>query len=199
MRFSWTRVGAIVRKELRDYRRNRFVVVFTMSILPLIFIVVPMIQVFAIRANVSSSRLDTRIGLSLLYMLLIPAIVPSALSAYSVVGEREQGTLEPILTTPILSEEFLVGKALAAFTPTLAVSYAIFGIFLAGTALFAHAAIVSAVFTSSHILVQLLFAPLIAGAGRSGWASRSRPACRTSAPLNSSVCSQACRRWRWRR
>ncbi len=163
MRFSWTRVGAIVRKELRDYRRNRFVVVFTMSILPLIFIVVPMIQVFAIRANVSSSRLDTRIGLSLLYMLLIPAIVPSALSAYSVVGEREQGTLEPILTTPILSEEFLVGKALAAFTPTLAVSYAIFGIFLAGTALFAHAAIVSAVFTSSHILVQLLFTPLIAG------------------------------------
>lgn len=163
MRFSWTRVGAIVRKELRDYRRNRFVVVFTMSILPLIFIVVPMIQVFAIRANVSSSRLDPRIGLSLLYMLLIPAIVPSALSAYSVVGEREQGTLEPILTTPILSEEFLVGKALAAFTPTLAVSYAIFGIFLAGTALFAHAAIVSAVFTSSHILVQLLFTPLIAG------------------------------------
>ena len=43
MSFSWTRVGAIVQKELRDYRRNRFVV-YTMSFLPLVFIVAPMIQ-----------------------------------------------------------------------------------------------------------------------------------------------------------
>jgi hypothetical protein len=26
MSFSWTRVGAILLKELRDYRRNRFVI-----------------------------------------------------------------------------------------------------------------------------------------------------------------------------
>lgn len=163
MSFSWTRVGAIFRKELRDYRRNRFVVVFTMSILPLIFIVGPTIQLFTIPAAVSGSKLDTRIGVSLLYMLLIPATVPSILSAYSIVGEREQGTLEPVLTTPIRSEEFLVGKALAVLAPTLAIAYAVFGIFLAATALFAHAGIVSAVFTTSHILVQLLFTPLIAG------------------------------------
>lgn len=163
MTLSSTRVGAILHKELRDYRRNRFVVVFTMSILPLIFIVVPMIQLFAIPVDVSSSKLDTRIGISLLYMLLIPAIVPSALAAYSVVGEREQGTLEPVLTTPISREEFLIGKALAALLPTLLVAYAIFGIFLAATALFAHAGIVSAVFSGSHILIQLLFTPLIAG------------------------------------
>jgi ABC-type Na+ efflux pump permease subunit len=161
--FSWTRVGAIFHKELRDYRRNRFVVVFTMSILPLIFIALPMVQLFTIPADIASSRLDTRIGLSMLYMLLIPAIVPSALAAYSVVGEREQGTLEPLLITPIRSEELLIGKALAALAPTLAVAYAIFGIFLAATALFAHPNIDSAVFSSSHLLVQLLFTPLIAG------------------------------------
>ncbi len=130
MSFSWRRVGAIFHKELRDYRRNRFVVIFTMTILPLIFIAVPMIQLFTIPASVSSSKLDTRIGLSLLYMLLIPAIVPSALAAYSVVGEREQGTLEPILTTPIRREEFLVGKAVAVLLPTLVVAYTVFGVFL---------------------------------------------------------------------
>jgi ABC-2 type transport system permease protein len=156
-------VGAIFHKELRDYRRNRFVVVFTMSILPLIFIALPMVQLFTIPADIASSRLDTRIGLSMLYMLLIPAIVPSALAAYSVVGEREQGTLEPILTTPIRREELLIAKALAALAPTLAVAYAIFGIFLAATALFAHPNIDSAVFSRSHLLIQLLFTPLIAG------------------------------------
>jgi ABC-2 type transport system permease protein len=151
-----------LQKELRDYRRNRFVVL-TMSILPLIFIAAPMVQLFTIKVSITSAKLDTRIGISLLYMLILPAIIPSVLSAYSVVGEREQGTLEPILTTPIHREEFLIGKALAALFPALAVAYVIFGIFLGATAAFAHPAVASAVFERDHLLVQLLFTPLLAG------------------------------------
>jgi ABC-2 type transport system permease protein len=160
--FSWTRITAIAVKELRDYRRNRFVIL-TMAFLPVLFIALPIVQLLTAPASASSSRLDARVGLSLLYMLLIPAIVPSTLSAYSVVGEREQGTLEPILTTPIRGEEFLVGKALAVAAPTLTVAYAVFGIFLAATALLAHPGVASAVFAGSHVLVQLLFTPLLAG------------------------------------
>ena len=163
MSFSWARVGAILQKELRDYRRNRFTVVFTMSILPLIFIAIPIVQLFTIKVSITSAKLDTRIGVSLLYMLILPAIIPSVLSAYSVVGEREQGTLEPILTTPIHREEFLIGKALAALLPALAVAYVIFGVFLGATAAFAHPVVASAVFERDHLLVQLLFIPLIAG------------------------------------
>ena len=162
MTFSWTRVGAIVRRELRDYRRNHFVVL-TMAFLPLIFIAAPMVQLFTIKVSFSSSKFDGRIGLSLLYMLVLPAIIPSVLSAYSVVGEREQGTLEPILTTPIHSEEFLIGKALAALLPTLVVAYVIFGILLGAVAAFAHPVVASAIFERNHLLVQLLFTPLVAG------------------------------------
>ena len=162
MSFSWTRAGAILRKELRDYRRNRFVI-FTMAGLPLIFVTLPTVQLFTFRVSLTSAKLDTHIGLSLLYLLLIPAFVPSALAAYSVVGEREQGTLEPVLTTPVRRDEFLAGKALSILIPTLAVSYAIFGIFLAAAALFARPGIASAVFEGSHLLVQLLFTPLLAG------------------------------------
>ena len=162
MSFSWTRVGAIFHKELLDYRRNRFVVL-TMSILPLIFIIAPMVQLFTIKVSITSAKLDARIGISLLYMLIIPTTIPSVLSAYSVVGEREQGTLEPVLTTPMHSEEFLIGKALAALLPTLALAYVIFGIVLGAVALFAHPAVVSAIFERDHLLVQLLFTPLIAG------------------------------------
>lgn len=163
MSFSWARVGAIFRKELRDYRRNRFVIVFTMTVLPLIFLIAPMVQLFTIKATISTSRIHTRIGLSLLYMLLIPAIVPSALAAYSVVGERDQGTLEPVLTTPIRSEEFLLGKASAALVPTLVISYLMYGIFLLVAAVFARPVVRSGVFEGSHLLVQLLFTPLLAG------------------------------------
>jgi ABC-2 type transport system permease protein len=96
-------------------------------------------------------------------MLVIPVMMPSAVSAYSVVGEREQGTLEPVLTTPIRREEFLIGKALAAFVPTLVIAYAVFGIFLGVAGLFAHPVIASAIYAGTHVLVQLLFTPLLAG------------------------------------
>ena len=160
MSFSWTRVGAILRKELRDYRRNRFVI-GTMAAVPVLFITLPTIQLIA--ANATGKDLSVRIGLSLLYMLVIPVTMPSVVCAYSVVGEREQGTLEPVLTTPIRREEFLIAKALAAFVPTLVIAYAVFGIFLAVAALFAHPVIVSAIYAGTHVLVQLLFTPLLAG------------------------------------
>jgi ABC-2 type transport system permease protein len=160
--FSWTRVGALLVKELRDYRHNRFVI-GTMAFLPLLFIAAPTVQLLTAPAVAASSKLDTQIGISLLYMLLIPAIVPSTRSAYSVIGEREQGTLEPILITPIRREEFLIGKALAVVVPTLTIAYMIFGIFLAVVPLFARPGIESAIFAGSHILVQLVFTPLLAG------------------------------------
>ena len=164
MTFSWTRVGAIALKELRDYRRNRFVIE-TMTVLPLLFIALPLIQLFFANAEANTANLSRRIGISLLNMLVIPAFMPSTLSAYSVVGEREQGTLEPVLITPIRREEFLIGKALAAFAPTLVIAYMVFGLFLAAASLFAHPVIVSAIYAGTHVLVQLLFTPLLAGWG----------------------------------
>jgi ABC-type Na+ efflux pump permease subunit len=162
MSFSWTRVGALLRKELRDYRRNRFVI-GTMAAVPVLFITLPMIQLIDADVTGNTAHLSLRIGLSLLYMLVIPVTMPSVVCAYSVVGEREQGTLEPVLTTPIRREEFLIAKALAAFVPTLVIAYAVFGIFLAVAALFAHPVIVSAIYAGPHLLVQFLFTPLLAG------------------------------------
>jgi hypothetical protein len=54
MSFSWTRALAIFRKELRDYRRNRFVV-GTMTVLPLLFILLPLINVFRTYAHYTAT------------------------------------------------------------------------------------------------------------------------------------------------
>lgn len=156
----WTRTSAILIKELRDYGRNRSVVV-TMSAVPLIFVIAPMIQLIA--AEGTGRNVSAHVGLSLLYLLVVPVIMPSVVSAYSIVGEREQGTLESVLTTPIRPAELLIGKALAAFLPALVASYLVFGIFLAATALFAHPAIASAIYAGPHVLIQVVFTPLLAG------------------------------------
>jgi hypothetical protein len=47
---STERIRAVVRKELRDLRRNRFLV-GTMAVLPLIFLVSPLITMLQIPAD----------------------------------------------------------------------------------------------------------------------------------------------------
>lgn len=162
MTLSPTRIRAIALKELRDYRRNRFVV-SSMGVVPLLFVVLPIVDIFKLAPAASADKLDNLVGLSLLYLLLIPTLVPAVVAAYSVVGERDQGTLEPVLTTPVRREELLLGKALAAFAPTLVIAYLMFGIFLAVVGLFAHQNVVTDVFKADRILPQLLFTPLLAG------------------------------------
>jgi ABC-type Na+ efflux pump permease subunit len=89
--------------------------------------------------------------------------VPSFVAAYSVVGERQQGTLEPVLTTPIRREELLLGKAVAALLPSIAVAYVVYGAFLACVGIFAAPAVVSALIRPPDLLAQLVFTPLLAG------------------------------------
>src|SRR5215469_6733748 len=129
MNVSSRRIGAIVRKELREYRRNGSIV-WAMGIFPAIFLIQPLVIVLKLQSTAASTLMHDHL---LLYMLAIPALAPAALAAYSVVGERQQGTLEPVLTTPIRREEFLLAKALAVLAPGLAVSYAVFAFVIACT------------------------------------------------------------------
>lgn len=131
-----------------------------MAVLPVIFIFPPLIALLRLSSSEAGGLLN---GDPLAYLLGIPALVPATIAAYAVVGERQQGTLEPVLTTPIRREEFLLGKALAAFVPALLISYAVFGLFLAVVALFAHPAVASAAFQTPDLIGQVLFTPLIAG------------------------------------
>jgi ABC-type transport system involved in multi-copper enzyme maturation permease subunit len=155
---SRRRVGAIFWKELRDYRHNG-AIVWSMAVIPLIFSVFPLLEFIALPASAAK-------GLShstpLVYLLGIPALVPAAVAAYSVVGEREQGTLEPVLTTPIRREEFLLGKALAAFAPSVLVSLAVYAIFIACLEVFAHPAVAAAAVSGPSLVAQLVFTPLLA-------------------------------------
>jgi ABC-type Na+ efflux pump permease subunit len=158
-------VRAVIRKELRDYRRKRSIVV-TMGILPILFLVQPVLSIFLATPGTSGAALQKSLILPILYLLLIPTIMPSTLAAYTVVGEREQGTLEPLLTTPLRQQELLLGKATAVMIPTLALYYTVFGLFLVAVQLGANSAVASAVFHDSPVILALfLFAPLMAGWG----------------------------------
>ena len=159
MSINSRRVRAIVGKELRDFRRNRNLTI-GMAIVPVLFCVQPFVAIFTLDPAASTPLSQEHV---LLYLLGIPALVPSFVAAYSVVGERQQGTLEPVLTTPIRGEELLLGKAVAALLPSLAVAYLVYGLFLACVELFAAPAVASALIRAPDLLAQLVFTPLLAG------------------------------------
>jgi ABC-type transport system involved in multi-copper enzyme maturation permease subunit len=156
MTINWTRVGAIWRKELTEYRRNGSIV-SSMGIVPIVFLLAPLIEIF------STSPTALAHGDRLLYMLGTPAVIPAVIAAYAIAGERQQGTLEPVLTTPVRREELLLGKALASLVPSLIVSYVEYGLVLAVIELFASRTAASAVLRGSEIVAQIVFTPLIAG------------------------------------
>ena len=99
-----------------------------MAILPCFFLVEPVVAIFVVAVATSGST--QYVVFPLLYLLLIPVFTPPTLAAYTIAGEREQGTLEPLLTTPLRQQEFIVGKAAAVMIPTLALSYGLFAVFL---------------------------------------------------------------------
>jgi ABC-2 type transport system permease protein len=152
------RVRAVARKELREYRRTASIVA-AMAIIPLVFLIQPLVSVFA-TSSAAAAQLSGRH--ELLYMLAIPALVPAALAAYSIVGERQQGTLEPVLSTPIRRQELVLGKALAVLAPAVGIAYVIFGVFVALVELFAHPGVASAIIRGPDVLAQVIFTPLLA-------------------------------------
>lgn len=158
---STRRIVSVVRKEVREFRRNRFVV-GTMAVLPCIFLITPLITIFRIPESASGPQVKAAVGTISLLMLIVPVVLPPVIAAYSVVGERDQGTLEPVLTAPVRASELLLGKGIAAFIPSVGLAYAIYLVILISVHFGAAEVVRSVFFHPPQLVAQLLFIPLLA-------------------------------------
>jgi ABC-2 type transport system permease protein len=158
---SVQRVRTVIRKEVHEFRRNRFVI-GTMVALPFVFLITPMITIFKVPDSASGPQVKAAVGVISLLMLIVPIVLPPVIAAYSVVGERDQGTLEPVLTAPVRASELLLGKAVAAFLPSVAIAYAIYFVVAISVRFGAAHVVSSVVWHPPQLLAQLLFTPLLA-------------------------------------
>lgn len=158
---SGQRVAAVVHREVRDFRRNRFVIT-TMAVLPFLFLITPMITLFRVPESTTGPQAKAAVGVISLLLLIVPIVIPPVIAAYSVVGEREQGTLEPVLTAPVQASELLLGKAIAVFIPSLAIAYGMYAIVAISVRFGAAHIVQSVVFHPPQLLAQILFTPLLA-------------------------------------
>ena len=67
----------------------------------------------------------------LAFFLLMPAYIPLSIATFSIIGEKQARTLEPVLATPIRTLELLVGKAIAALVPGVLAGWVTYVAFVA--------------------------------------------------------------------
>jgi ABC-2 type transport system permease protein len=69
--------------------------------------------------GVPTSLLKDLSGAFSFWYVIGAATLPVTIASYSLVGEKIEKSLEPLLATPTTDSEILLGKALAAFLPTI--------------------------------------------------------------------------------
>ncbi|MGQ9700530.1 MAG: ABC transporter permease [Candidatus Bipolaricaulaceae bacterium] len=99
---------------------------------------------------------------ALLYFLILPVMIPVTLGVYSVVGEKEQGTLEPLLATPLSDLELFLGKSIVAVVPALLLTWAVFGLFLLAASRIIPGGIPEGVLGLPWLLSVFVLSPLMA-------------------------------------
>lgn len=178
---SSTRVRAVLAKELAEIRRNKLIVI-SMAILPLIMVGMTLVTAYllleqpAAEAVKSGFRpppallhLERREALLVLlndqymfYLLMMPMILPVTIAAYSIIGEKETRSLEPLLATPITTGELLVAKAVAAAGPAAVLGWLSYVVTIIGMAFIAPAPVVAALVRPVWSVGMLLLSPLLA-------------------------------------
>lgn len=68
-------------------------------------------------------------SLLMFFFILIPVMIPTVIASYSIVGEKANRSLEPLLASPLSDAELLTGKSLGILVPSLVVTWGSFAIF----------------------------------------------------------------------
>jgi ABC-2 type transport system permease protein len=159
---------ALLRKELADERQNLALFVPTIIVgvvavfLPvLVAVIIPyvagerlsdssdfQVAIEMYRSQPSTRGLDPEAAIQAylfqffaVMLVLIPVTSSMSLAAYSVVGEKQARSLEPLLVTPITTFELLGAKVLGAFAPSIVLTVGYFVVYIAAAALFARSGV----------------------------------------------------------
>ncbi|MEQ1574103.1 MAG: ABC transporter permease [Vicinamibacterales bacterium] len=183
------RVFALLSKELADLRRNPAVflpAVITGAIsiiLPFfVAIIVPYVTgerlsdssdfrvaIDMYRSQAGSRRLDPEGAIQawifqqfLLLLVLTPIAGAMSMAAYTVIGEKQARSLEPLLATPISTFELLAAKVLGSLLPSVGLSVACFVVYLAAVAAVANPGVFLILFAPRSLAIVFLIGPLAA-------------------------------------
>ena len=114
----------IASKELSIFRKKKSIF-YSVIIFPLfVSIGLPLLihYILTVSGNISPDMLSgllTLINAFAFFFIIGAATLPTAIASYSIVGEKQEQSLEPLLATPTTDGEILMGKSIGALFPPL--------------------------------------------------------------------------------
>ena len=175
------RIRAIVEKEWLDMRKNKMIVI-SMALVPVMLVVLTLGTAFFMPRSAEGLDEDALSIIpaelqdldpmhafvmmmndqDLFYFLLIPMMMPVYIAAYSIVGEKETKSLEPLLATPVSVWELLVGKSVAAVAPSVLLTWFSFAALAAGGYFIMPELVFRALIRPVWLVGMALLSPLLA-------------------------------------
>ena len=125
---NWRNVATIARKDLTVMMTRRSLRI-GLAVLPL-GLAVLFSQIIA-RGNFPASALPKTLNAFLFFFMIYTGALPATIASYSLVGEKVERSLEPLLATPATDSEILLGKGIAALVPPLVAIWAGMAILMA--------------------------------------------------------------------
>ncbi|MHB1868614.1 MAG: ABC transporter permease subunit [Nitrososphaerales archaeon] len=123
----------IASKDFKVYIKKRNLIYGLVVVPLLIAFLIPGVISYAGHKNggsgIPASELTVLLPAFSFFYLILAGYLPSSIASYTIVGEKIEKSLEPLLATPTTDSEILVGKGIAAFVPP-------FAAILAGSAIF---------------------------------------------------------------
>ena len=118
---NWRNVGAIARKDI-DIMLTRRAMRIGLALFP-VALAVGFAQIVAF-GHFPADQLPRTLNAFLFFFIMYTGALPASIASYSLVGEKIERSLEPLLATPATDGEILLGKGLAALAPPLAAMWA---------------------------------------------------------------------------
>ena len=85
-----------------------------------------------------------------------------SIATFSIIGEKQASSLEPLLATPMRTWELLLGKSLAATVPAVGLTWIAYGLLIAGMVIIASPRVVAEVASGMWLLAMAVIVPLLA-------------------------------------
>ncbi len=152
-------------KDFKVFLRKRNVLYTTIYFPLIVSIGLPLLIYFVgNRPRGNSAVTLTTLMSSFSFFFIIGAVgLPMAIASYSIVGEKLEKSLEPLLATPITDSELLLGKSIAAFLPPMIAIWVGSIVFMTMMDLFTHGTLNYLYFPNWSIgIILLLVGPLSA-------------------------------------
>jgi len=183
-----SRLVAVISRELLEIRKSRLLI-FTIFLPPLLLAFIPILMFGVLggemndaNMNATSEQIARYYALSpefakyspselmqlivfqqfLVLYLVMPLIIPMTVAAFSVIGEKQARSLEPLLATPIRTGELLLGKSVAAVIPAVIATWFAYAVFFIGAKFVTTVQVFAGLLNPMWFVAMVVLTPLLA-------------------------------------